>query len=80
MRHTAEYVYTLAGQPLRRGFVETSADGTILRVGICPEGEEVSEGILCPGFVNAHCHVELSYLKGKFRKGTGMDTPLPARL
>ena len=72
MRYTAEYVYTLAGQPLRRGFVETSADGTILRVGICPEGEEVSEGILCPGFVNAHCHVELSYLKGKFRKGTGM--------
>lgn len=72
MRYTAEYVYTLAGQPLRRGFVETSADGTVLRTGVCPEGERVEEGILCPGFVNAHCHAELSYLKGKFRKGTGM--------
>ena len=72
MRFTAEYVYTLAGQPLRRGFVETSAEGTILRTGTCPEGEPVDEGILCPGFVNAHCHLELSYLKGKFRKGTGM--------
>lgn len=25
-----------------------------------------------PGFVNAHCHVELSHLYKKFRKGTGM--------
>jgi cytosine/adenosine deaminase-related metal-dependent hydrolase len=32
----------------------------------------VDEGIICPGFVNAHCHVELSYMKGLFRKGTGM--------
>ena len=72
MRFTADSVYTLAGQPLRRGFVETGADGTVLRVGQCPEGEAVEPGILCPGFVNAHCHLELSYLKGKFRKGTGM--------
>lgn len=30
------------------------------------------EGILCPGFVNAHCHLELSHLKGRIPKGTGM--------
>jgi cytosine/adenosine deaminase-related metal-dependent hydrolase len=30
------------------------------------------EGALVPGFVNAHCHVELSSMKGLFRKGTGM--------
>jgi cytosine/adenosine deaminase-related metal-dependent hydrolase len=27
---------------------------------------------LVPGFVNAHCHIELSHLHKKFRKGTGM--------
>ena len=71
-RYTAEYVYTLAGEPLHNAYVEVEDDGTVRRVGLCPEGEKVEEGILCPGFVNAHCHVELSYLKGRFRKGTGM--------
>ena len=71
-RYTAEYVYTLSGEPLKHAFVEVEEDGTVLRTGICPAGEKVDEGIICPGFVNAHCHVELSYLKGQFRKGTGM--------
>lgn len=30
------------------------------------------EGILSPGFVNAHCHLELSHLKGKVAEGTGL--------
>ncbi|MCL6523566.1 MAG: amidohydrolase family protein [Thermoflavifilum sp.] len=29
-------------------------------------------GLLCPGFVNAHCHTELSYLKGLIPRGTGL--------
>ena len=71
-RFTAQYVYTLAGEPLSHAFVEVEEDGTVVRTGLCPQDETVDEGILCPGFVNAHCHVELSHLKGKFRKGTGM--------
>jgi cytosine/adenosine deaminase-related metal-dependent hydrolase len=30
------------------------------------------EGMLCPGFVNAHCHLELSHMKGIIDKGLGM--------
>ena len=72
-RITASYVYTLDAEPIRNGYVEyDETDGTILAVGKCKEGEQVLPGALVPGFVNAHCHVELSHLHRKFRKGTGM--------
>ena len=73
-RITAEYIYTLdRPEPIRNGFVEyDEKDGTILNVGNCHESEKVEADAIVPGFVNAHCHVELSHLHGKFRKGTGM--------
>jgi aminodeoxyfutalosine deaminase len=30
------------------------------------------EGMLCPGFVNVHCHLELSHLKGAIPEKTGL--------
>ena len=30
------------------------------------------EGVLTPGFVNAHCHLELSHLKGQISRNTGL--------
>ena len=36
------------------------------------ENIEHFEGLLCPGFINCHCHLELSHLKGKIPKGTGL--------
>jgi len=75
-RIAAKYVYPLTStEPVRNGFVEVEDDGTVIRTGICedPSGEAVFyDGALAPGFVNAHCHVELSSMKGLFRKGTGM--------
>lgn len=36
------------------------------------EGIEIMQGILCPGFINCHCHLELSHLKGQIPKHTGL--------
>ena len=75
-RIAAKYLYTLAStEPIVNGFVEVDDDGTVVRTGVSPDSaaeSEYYEGAVAPGFVNAHCHVELSYMKGLFRKGTGM--------
>ena len=37
-------------------------------------GEDVQQlnGILCPGFINTHCHLELSHMKGLIAEHTGL--------
>ncbi len=50
-------------------------DGTVEAV--IPESEagaeiEMFDGILTPGFINCHCHLELSHLKGKVAAGKGL--------
>jgi aminodeoxyfutalosine deaminase len=49
-------------------------DGQIIEVleGIQhPDAKHVG-GLLCPGFINAHCHLELSYLQHQIPKHTGL--------
>ena len=36
------------------------------------DGIEAFTGIISPGFVNAHCHLELSHLKGRISEKTGL--------
>ncbi|MGE7777891.1 amidohydrolase family protein [Chitinophaga sp. NPDC101104] len=36
------------------------------------------DGILCPGFINTHCHLELSHMKGSVPEGTGLPAFLTA--
>lgn len=54
----------------------TKLDGTIEgMVPIAEAGEDIQqlEGILSPGFVNAHCHLELSHMKGMIPTKTGLQ-------
>ena len=54
----------------------TTNDGTIEAiVGIEDAGDDVQsfEGILTPGFVNAHCHLELSHMKDMIPAHTGLQ-------
>jgi aminodeoxyfutalosine deaminase len=70
-RISAGYVFTLSGKPLKNGIVVTDDQGVVVDVidtkGNLTETEGVEHysGILCPGFINAHCHLELSHLKDK---------------
>jgi cytosine/adenosine deaminase-related metal-dependent hydrolase len=66
----ADYVFPVYADPIENGVVTVDDNGKIIAVtndmppDINIPIEEVS-GIICPGFVNTHCHVELSHLKDK---------------
>ncbi len=39
-----------------------------------PIGEIIHyDGVLCPGFINTHCHLELSWTQGLIAEGCGLD-------
>ncbi len=77
----ASYLFPIHQAPIPNGIVVVNENGFILE--IATEGtynHDIThyEGIICPGFVNAHCHLELSHLKGVLPEKTGLiDFLLP---
>lgn len=73
---SADLVIPVSAPPLRNGVVTIDEDGTVMQVGersgIDTADLEIFQGIICPGFINAHCHLELSYMKGKIPAHSGM--------
>jgi len=75
---SARTVIPLNGGPIENGMVALEEDGTV--VGVYADGDEKTksaerefyEGVLVPGFVNAHCHLELSHMHGKIPRRTGL--------
>jgi len=76
---TADYVFPVSSPPIKNGVVVVDDKGEILGVlepGKYKPGDfsesprlETFSGIICPGFINAHCHLELSHMKGKVQTG-----------
>jgi len=74
---TAAWVVPVGGPPIPEGAVAVSG-GRIAWVGRAsdrgaPAGErrDLGAGVLMPGLVNAHCHLELSHLAGKLDRQGG---------
>lgn len=75
-RFSADLIYTLEGNAIPRGIVITDDEGKILnvteeKVAFDPNIERY-KGVIVPGFINAHCHLELSHLHRKIKEKTGL--------
>jgi cytosine/adenosine deaminase-related metal-dependent hydrolase len=75
---SAHYIFTGTGAVLIKGIITLTGDGVVADI-VDTKGEleemagvEFYSGILVPGFVNAHCHLELSHLHGIFPEKTGL--------
>jgi cytosine/adenosine deaminase-related metal-dependent hydrolase len=76
---SADSIIPVTGNPCYDSVLAVADDGTI--EGIYHKSElkdplyEIRHfnGILCPGFVNTHCHLELSWAKGLISEGEGLD-------
>lgn len=74
----ANYIFPVSQKPLKNGIIEIDNNGYITNI-IDTEGDlreaeniEFYNGILIPGFVNTHCHLELSHIKNKVPKHSGL--------
>jgi len=77
MRHlSADYIFSGTSAPVMNGVITVDEKGKIVELAgehpLPTEKIEYYKGILCPGFVNVHCHLELSHLKGLIPPKTGL--------
>jgi cytosine/adenosine deaminase-related metal-dependent hydrolase len=73
----ADIIYPVHTSPVKNGLVVTDGKGTILDILLTTEGIEETaiekySGSICPGFINTHCHLELSHLLGKLSQKRGL--------
>jgi cytosine/adenosine deaminase-related metal-dependent hydrolase len=74
----ADYVFPVCADPIKNGVVTVDDLGRIISVtdnhppATKDDPIEHLKGIICPGFINTHCHLELSHLKEKVAPGRGL--------
>ena len=72
---TADWVYPVISPALHHGVVVIEDDVIVevtTRNQVPSDKLEIFEGVITPGFINTHCHLELSHMKGKVPTGTGL--------
>ena len=76
---SADLIFPVHIPPVSEGILVVDDGGKIIDLLDAVKNEipsslpiERFNGILCPGFVNTHCHLELSHLKGKLSQKKGL--------
>lgn len=75
---SADYIFPISSAPIKNGVVTVDDDGVIIEISEYSKAQhstspiKILNGIICPGFVNTHCHLELSHLKNELSEKKGM--------
>ncbi len=75
---SANYIFPVNSKPLKNGIVEINDYGEVTKIidtgGKIKEiaGLEYYNGFLVPGFINTHCHLELSHYRKKIANNNGI--------
>jgi len=74
----AHFICPINEKPIKNGIITIDENGRILEIGQISgsidkiAGLEFYSGIILPGFINTHCHLELSHLKSKIPMHIGL--------
>lgn len=72
----ADIVFPITSEKIENGVIILDQQNKILKIDQSSNYDEVElqyfKGFLAPGFINAHCHLELSHLMGIANTGTGL--------
>jgi len=73
--YSPTWIVPIAGDPIRDGHVTITRDGRIAAVGEGrpPHATLLPDHVLLPALVNAHTHIELSYLHGQVAPSTSFN-------
>ncbi|KAA8484695.1 cytosine/adenosine deaminase-related metal-dependent hydrolase [Arcticibacter tournemirensis] len=75
--YSADYILPVTGSPVKNGTIAVKK-GSILEIyeenspALADKQVQRLQGVIVPGFVNCHCHLELSWLHNKTPKGSGL--------
>jgi len=77
--YSADWIFPVNSAPIQNGVVEVYQSGTISRILDKGHADLIHvkdiikfEGALVPGFINTHCHLELSHMLGAVPEKTGI--------
>lgn len=75
---SADFVLPITSPPMPDAVVETTSEGQVVRIwedrSMLPSDVTINtyNGLITPGFINAHCHLELSHMRGLIPRDTGL--------
>ncbi|MGF1925905.1 MAG: amidohydrolase family protein, partial [Bacteroidia bacterium] len=74
---SANVIYPVTSKPIQNGVIGINEDGVIQAILTQEQASHLNEityydGVLIPGLINTHCHLELSHLRGKILEKTGL--------